>query len=142
MAAGVVSERSAICRWCGASFTPAGRRGPPARYCRHSHRQRAHEERAFDEATADALAVRWLFGRLTGVSPPDPPSKFGRPSGRLGRGRFALFLEVADGPQVLLGRYVERPAAEFALARRRRTYERVVGARMAARLSWQVVEPG
>jgi hypothetical protein len=136
----VVSDRSAVCRWCGASFTPAGRRGPPARYCRHSHRQRAHEERTWDEATADALAVRWLFDRLTGVPAPDPPAKFGRPSGRAGRGQFTLTLQVAEGPQVLLGRYAEEVAAEFALARRRRTYERVVGARMAERLVWQVVE--
>jgi hypothetical protein len=138
----VVSERRAVCRWCSAPFIPAGRRGPPARYCRHSHRQRSHEERAWDEATADALAVRWLFGRLTGVPAPDPPSTFGRPSGRAGRGRFTLTLQVADGPQLLLGRYGDQPGAQFALARRRRTYERVVGARMAERLSWQVVESG
>ena len=34
-----------VCEWCGRSFTPARRPGPPPRYCRPSHRQRAYEAR-------------------------------------------------------------------------------------------------
>lgn len=36
---------TAICAWCGAAFPVLARPGPTPRYCRPSHRQRAHEAR-------------------------------------------------------------------------------------------------
>lgn len=33
------------CQWCGEKFQRPNHRGPPPKFCRPSHRQRAHEHR-------------------------------------------------------------------------------------------------
>lgn len=48
--------RSVVCEWCGAAFEPAAR-GPVAKYCRGSHRQRAYEARRLAEQTAVPAVV-------------------------------------------------------------------------------------
>lgn len=46
------------CEWCGRPLPPRGSRGPWARYCRASCRQRAYEARLIAKAVAGAGRVR------------------------------------------------------------------------------------
>ena len=58
------------CSWCGERFTAPRRPGPPPRYCRPSHRQRAYEAR---RRAGRAGRER---EDVTGVGPPLRPSRF------------------------------------------------------------------
>lgn len=44
-----------MCEWCGVSFT-SGARGPVAKYCRGSHRQRAYEARRLAQMNGSAAS--------------------------------------------------------------------------------------
>jgi hypothetical protein len=47
------------CEWCGEPFTPVNKRGPKPKYCRDSHRRRAHEARTY-ERVAIGTIPRWM----------------------------------------------------------------------------------
>jgi len=133
------TRRERICVWCGQVFTPPGRRGPAARYCRPAHRQRALEERRLDADRAELVALRGLVSGLTGMpAPARPGQSTGRMRAAPGPSRWLLVLTGPDGTSQLLGRYASVATAGLALRRPRQTYRRVCGPCQADRLRWRV----
>lgn len=44
-----------VCQWCGAHFERPNTRGPIPKFCRASHRQRAHQLRVLERFKAQVL---------------------------------------------------------------------------------------